>query len=463
MLELFSNRHKLFFSPDAPTGGGAASGTVTLPEGSSKEDLADFLLKDDDEPEVIDLEEGKGKTKEKDKEKDKTPPKDKDKDTDEEVDEEETEEEETDELDELEEELQGPTEEQLELVTPVRRKEILKKYPNLFKDFPYLEKAYFREQQFTELLPTIEDARMAVEAKETLERFESDILRGNTELLLKAVKEENPQGFYKIVDNYLATLQKVDDKAFYHVMSNVTKHTIMNMVQEARRLGLGTAETPGPGAILQNAAHILNQYIFGSSEFQPPQRLSTEEKPEDKRKDNELARREQEFTQRQFETTRNDLNTRVNNAIKNTIDANIDPNKTMSDYVRRTATRDALEKLESLMSRDARFRALNDKLWEKAFQDGFTRESVDRIRSANLSKAKTLLPSVIKTARNEALRGMGRRVREDEETADNKGPIKGGRPRSQESQSERPRSSGKIKEAKDIPQGMTTLEFLNSD
>src|SRR5215831_19879700 len=55
-----------------------------------------------------------------------------------------------DELAELEEELTGPKEENLELVTPVRRGEILAKYPNVFKDFPYLEKAYYREQQFTE-------------------------------------------------------------------------------------------------------------------------------------------------------------------------------------------------------------------------------------------------------------------------------------------------------------------------
>ena len=38
----------------------------------------------------------------------------------------------------------------------------------------------------------------------------------------------------------------------------------------------------------------------------------------------------------------------------------------------------------------------------------FDKESTDRIKSAYLSKAKTLLPSVIKKARNDALRGLGR-------------------------------------------------------
>src|SRR6187399_1594582 len=79
---------------------------------------------------------------------------------------------EDDELKEIEEELDGPKEEDLELMTPVRRREILAKYPKLFKDFPYLEKAYYREQQFTEVYPTIQDARAAHEKSQILDRVE---------------------------------------------------------------------------------------------------------------------------------------------------------------------------------------------------------------------------------------------------------------------------------------------------
>src|SRR5215471_8169350 len=230
-------------SPEGPPSGGGASGTGLAtpsgPAGQGKEDIIEFLGDGSDE-ETLDLtpQVGKGKGKEKGKEEgqeeDETPPAEDESDS-----EGDEESEEIDELAELEAELQEPSEEQLELVTPVRRRDILKKYPNIFKDFPYLEKAYYREQQFTELLPTIEDAKAAVEKSKVLDRFESDVTSGNTETILRAVKETSPDAFLKIVDNYLPTLAKVDEKAFFHVIGNVTKHTIINMVNEARRLGVG--------------------------------------------------------------------------------------------------------------------------------------------------------------------------------------------------------------------------------
>jgi len=351
-----------------------------------------------------------------------------------------------DELLEIEKELEGPTDEQLELVTPVRRKEILSKYPNLFKEFPYLEKAYYREQQFTELLPTIDDAKAAVEAKQTLDRMEADVMSGNTQLILQAVREQNPKGFAKLVDEYLPTLARVDEKAYFHVLGNVTRHTIIAMVREGRRSG---------NEALASAAQLVNQFVFGTSDFQPPSNLSRQTSEGEEGKNTELQEREQKFVKQQFDSAVGELNTRINNTLKNTIDANIDPKKSMTDYVRKNASREAMEMLESVITKDARFIALKDKLWEAAFKDNFSKTSIDRIKSAYLSRAKTLLPTVIKKARIDALKGLGRRS--DEEETPNKSPLPVGRPRSQE------KSGGKISKASDIPKGMRTIDFLMQD
>ena len=417
---------------DTGSGGGAELG---------KEDIIELLSEDDveEKEEPLDL----------------TPPK-KSKEREEDGEDDNKEEEEIDELKELEEELKGPKEEDLELTTPVRRKEILAKYPQLFKDFPYLEKAYYREQQFTELLPTIQDARLAVQKADILDQTERSVMNGDITSILSAAKNENNDAFLKIADNYLPALRQVDQQAYYHVLGNVIKDTIVTMVRESRSLG-------EQGAPLQAAANILNQFVFGSQNFTPSAPLSKQQRPEDNQLQNQYRQQETQRVMSQFESTRDDLQGRADNVLRSTIDQHIDPNSTMTDYVKQHATQEAFQTLEDLISKDTRFRGLLDKLWEKAFERRFDKESTDRIKSAYLSKAKTLLPSVIKKARNDALKGLAKRASSnddslDEETEDRpskKGPITPGK--------STPPSSGKYKKGSDIPKGMSTLDVLMQD
>jgi len=452
MLELFSKICQVFFAPEVPEG---KAGVLDTPSGKmGKEDIIDFLGEDEEDETPIPLDDKKKDDKSKGKTKD-TKDEDEavdDESEDDESDDEESDDDEKDELTELEEELEEPDEEKLELVTPVRRKEILSKYPKLFKDFPYLEKAYYREQQYTQLLPTIDDAKQAVEDQRILQNFEGDLEKGNTETILSAIKANSPKSFNKVVDNYLGVLQKVDDKAYQHVIGNLIKHTIIEMASEAK-----TSENEA----LQAAAQILHQFVFGKSAFVPPTRLSSDEKSEDNTKETELTNRERAIQERAFKSANDSLDTRVNNRYRATIEANIDPKGSMSDYVRKQASRDAYEQLSDLISEDGRFKVIIDKLWERASQEDFNDESVKKIESAFISKAKTLLPSVLKKARNEALRGMGKRVRDDSEEKDETPSNKKSPVRKSSNREESPRSkpSGQGK----IPSGMTSLEYLMSD
>lgn len=421
---------RICYSPEPVAG--VADKIAGLPD--NKEDTIDFLKDDEDEkPEVIDLEDKKPKSK----------PEDKDKEDDEEDKEtEEDEEEDEDELKELEEELEEPDLEKLELVVPNPRREILKKYPQLFKDFPYLEKAYYREQQYTEIFPTLEDAKEAVSKAEVLDQFDKDLSEGNIEKVLLAAKESG--GFEKVADNYLEVLSKVDKEAFHHVIGNTAKSIIAQMFREGKRTG---------NEALESASVILNQFIFGTSDYTPPTKLAKDGDKKNSTEDEKLKSDREEFEKRKFEDARNNLNTRVNNSIRSTIEAHIDPKQSMTDYVRRNASREALESLEKLISQDPRFKVIVNKLWTNAAKKDYDKNSVDMIRSAFLSKAKTLLPSVIKKARNEALKGMGKRTanaESEEETPTTK------------SDRTPSRSHNKSDKSK-IPEGMSSLDFLMAD
>ncbi len=358
-----------------------------------KEDMIEFLGDDEDdkdEEDKIDLTEKKNEKKTEET----------DEDDEEELIEPETEE---DELSEIEEELEPIKDENLELMVPARRREILKEFPDLFKKFPYLERAYYREQAFTEITPTIEDAKVAVEKARILDNFENELSQGNTEKILASVKSENSEGFNKLVDDYLPALSRVDKTAYHHVLGTVIQDTIIAMAQEARAQGNENLET---------AAQILNQFVFASSKFEPIKPLSSGKPAEGEVQKDDVSEERKAYIKERFDAATEELSTRVENTLKNTIAANIDPKGSMTDYIKNVATERVTDKLESLMAKDIRFKVVLDKLWEAAYKEKFAKPSLDRIKSAYLSRAKTVLPALIKEARNEALKGMGKKVTE---------------------------------------------------
>lgn len=425
------------------------------PSGKSVEDIFSELSKDDDQ-DSLDLTKPLPKGKEDDEGKDKDKKikaDDQDrKDDDVEDDKKDEDEEEVDELQEIEEDLEEVPEEKLQLVTPVRRREILKVYPDLFKKFPYLETAYYRDQQYTEILPTIDDAKQAAESHRVLQAYTEDMVeKGNVSNVLKMIKDSNPETFASVADNYLEHLRQVDQSAYNHVQSNLVKNIIIGMVEDAKAEGSDDLKT---------AALLLNKWAFGSPKFTPPSKMAKEVKAEDKTKEKEISEKEAAFNKRITDEAMKNVNTRINNSIRGAIENNIDRKGEMSDYVKKNAVRDASEKMTDLIGRDQRFQVIVNKLWEKAFKSNYSDESLAEIRRAFLSKAKSLLEPVLKSSRKEALKGMGKRVKEDVEEDTDK-PETTRRERTRESSERRP-SSDKNRATLDSVRGKSSLEALNA-
>lgn len=434
---MFNLKLKKFFSPDDTPG--AAIEDKAL----DKESAIEFLGADDEKEETLELEESTKKGS-KDKEE---KPKEGDKEG-------EGEEKELSLEEELEAELEEPEIEDIADVAPPARREILAKYPTLFKDFPAIEKAIYREAKYSEILPTLEDAKEAVGKANQLDQYEKEIVAGSTESLLSAVRDNDRTAFNRVVDNYLPTLFKVDKDAYYHTVGNVIKRTIMSMSRDSKDRN---------DEDLGNAAAILNNYIFNTTTFTPPSNLSQEEVGETdqtKAKEKEVTDRERKFVERQFTTARDTLGEKVDNIIKATVDKAIDPNTNMPATVKKYATREVLEALEEKMLGDSRFRSIYDRLWEKAFENDFDAASMDTIKKAYLSKAKTLLPELIRKSRIDALKGLSRKT-DNNEQKDKRGHLPVGKTRSSTTLTSGKPNGSNSKQT--IPKGMTSLEYLNSD
>jgi hypothetical protein len=337
------------------------------------------------------------------------------------------------------------TDEELDDIGDFSRKEFLKAYPDAFKKFPQLERAFYREQKYAEYFPTIEDAQVAQEKAQNFDQFSGALLKGDNVTVLKSLKDADNAAFAKVVDNYIDTLGQVDKDAYFHVIGNVFKNGIIAMVNEGERIK-GDA-----GEQLKQAATILNHYMFGTTQWKNPTNFSKE--PVKNEEQERLNDDKKAFMQERFDSVLTDLSTRARNTIRHTVSQHIDPKDSMTDYVRRVAINEAIENVESAIDNDTRFKAQLDKLWEKAFESRFNASSLKNIERAYLNKAKTLLPSYIQKSRNAALKGLGKRVTEEKEEVKKKGPVSANRPATAS-------SSG---DNKTVPRGMKTLDYFMQD
>ncbi len=319
---------------------------------------------------------------------------------------------EVDELKELEEELKEPSDEDLELKTPVQRRALIKDYPDIFKKHPGLESTIYRERAYTELLPTIADAKEALSAAQTLENFEKDLTTGNTVKLMSAVKADDPKAFARLVDNYIDNLEAVDPNARLHVIGNVTKDIVEAMIKFGKADG---------DEEIQSAAAILYKFMFNSTKWQGKQKLVADDVINDtanaEREKLNKERQDFENSKRNEHTTK--LMTSVNNQVKGTIEKSIDPKEQMTPFVKSKAIEEVLHKAENLLKSDKRFQQIVNQLTDRAGKEKFSDESLKRIRSAYFTKYNAILIPIIKAVKSEALKGITKtKTKSDDENND---------------------------------------------
>lgn len=312
-------------------------------------------------------------------------------------------------------------EEKEELNAPPRKKEIEKFAPGIFKKFAFLEKMLYRDKEITELFGSFDEAKEVAGKVTRLNEFESQLLNGKTEEILKTVKEADPKAYDKIIDDYIGVLERTDKDAFLDVTENITKRILMGMIAAAKK-----TEDEG----LKSAAQELHNYMFGKgTEWSDPKIRVPKE---DENKKNEVDEERKTFMEERFIIARDDLQLRVDNVLKATISEHIDPKGLMSDYEKRNAVKDTLALIHELAGNDSTFKKNLNTLWTNAAANKFSQSSLDSIKKAYLGKSKSVAMNAIKKVRGEALKGKtnkGEKKEEPkEETSRERKSVTAGRP-----------------------------------
>lgn len=345
-------------------------------------------------------------------------------------------------------ELRLDDDEDIGLNIPNRAK-IIKEFPELFKKYPSIEKAIYREQQYAEIFTHPKDAEQAKESLKTLGTIEAELGDGNIENLLNSVKKFDEKAFSKITGNFLGTLQKLDQPAYFKTVNYVLKSAI----QQAHEYGKG-ADKESDSYQVALAARILNKWIYQTDKVDAPEPLvvaKTEVDPKAK----ELEDRENNYHKERLNGAVQEVDDRVLGTLTKSIEGVIDPKSLMTPYVKSNAIKDVLNQFKDDLRKDKRFTTNLDRLWRACRDDNYSDKSKGKIREAIKNQAKQVLPDIIRRVKADALKDykkVGKSERKEERPLDRRRPSAG-------NHSSPSKPNGKFK----LPEGKTATEYLLED
>lgn len=270
------------------------------------------------------------------------------------------------------------------------------RYPDFFKDFPDMRHVLFRESAYSQLFPTVDDAKEAhvkVEDFDNLsELFNSGRAEDFTEFLGGVAK--TPQILTSFAGNFLPALYKTNRDLYFQTTTPIGQALVRNA--HARGVNEGNEN-------LKNAALVLAKWAFGDFGY------ATGEKQDDppqstQAKDPRLEQEREEFYREKYNDTRNYIETNRLSKLKSEIKKGLDPNDVFNEFTTNLLVNQVLEEIGQELEKDTRHMATMNSLWKAARKAGFAGNWKDRILTTYLSRARAVMPAIRARNRAEALK-----------------------------------------------------------
>jgi len=328
-------------------------------------------------------------------------------------------------------------------------KQLAKEHPEILKKYPEIRDMYYREAKFTELFPTVEDAEEAKDKVEDYDELEGLVSSGSPEGLsefLTIIKENDSEVYNKFTKNLLPALYKQDSEAFIRV----TNPIFQNLVQAAYKEGKNNDNEN-----LANAALVVSKFLFGDSEVATGKR-SAVPKEEAPKKDESFEKEKKEFYTQKYQAFFQEADGKASAKLEESIKDGLDPNNEFNEFTLGKLVDSIIDEVDKQVRADNSYMARINSLWRQAYKAGFSREWTDKIVSAYLSRANTLVPAIRSKLRAKALEGKSVKSREEVQ----KSKDAASRGRDHGSSGPPPKPSGRVPSSKEIDYDKTSDEDI---
>lgn len=308
-------------------------------------------------------------------------------------------------------------------------KEINKKYPNFFKDFPHLRHTFFHAKEYKELFPTVEDAREAIQNLEGFQALQDSLSGGKPEDIvnvLESIKELGSEAQPNFAINFLPSLRKVNQDLYYQVITP----ELVNFTKSMFDAGLRHENEN-----LKNAALVASLHFFGDTKVATGEKkidIGVKKSGESER-DEKLENERASFRQERYTSFYNDVVSQADGELSKIILNGLDPKEEMTEGMKELIVEKVAKELSRVLSSDSIHTNRMNSLWKKAGIDNFSSQHKSKIIAAYLEAAKEIMPRIRAKVRANVL---GIRERRSEEIGSNerrvepKSTVSGGRQQS---------------------------------
>jgi len=275
--------------------------------------------------------------------------------------------------------------------------QLKEKFPTIFKEFPALKDMYFREQRFSTIFATVEDAEESYENSVALGNLRESVLSGDSEKLFGAVNESDPQALSKLSERLLPTLFKMSPDAHYKATLPLLENVVRGFFAEGSRRG---------NEDMANAALHLSEYLFGDLAIAKGEKtlIKTPIQQDDSER-KKLAEDRKAFDDERMGSFTINVKSEAFDGLNKLVggDSKIDPDGVFSKFVRETIRDKIIEGVNKQMEADKAHLAYMNSLWARARQSGYKGDWKSRITTAYLARAKSLVPTIRAGLISEAL------------------------------------------------------------
>ena len=266
-------------------------------------------------------------------------------------------------------------------------KEIAVKYPDFFKDFPDLRHAFFREQEFTGIFPTIEDAQDAKTRSEDFDTFSDLVNSGDVVGFLGVLDETDRDTAKKFALNFLPAVYKNNADLYY----SITTPLVENFVVRLHKHGEQSNDDN-----IKNAALQASLWAFGDTSIATGKKTvssASASAPASAEK-TDFEKEKTDFYAERFATFRSDVTTGADRQFRTIVLKDFDPNKVFNAELRTILVDRILDEVDTALKDDKGHMDRMQSIWKRADRAGYAGNWKSRITTAYLERAKTIMPAI---------------------------------------------------------------------